>query len=84
MQKKRKRDKADEGPSRAPPIAPGNSHLEKESEESDTELQCKVSRFTFGFLKEHLPGNDSGICCRPIQGQKYHDDTAKKDLQNNR
>ena len=59
MQRKRKRDKADEGPSCTPPIAPGNSHLE---EESETELQNKVSRFTFGFLKEHLPGIDSGIC----------------------
>jgi hypothetical protein len=42
MQEKWKREQDDEGPSHAPP---DNSHLE---EESDTELQHKVSRFTFG------------------------------------
>jgi hypothetical protein len=52
MQKKQKREQDDEGPSHAPPIGRSNSHLE---EESDTELQHKVSRFTFGFLEEHLP-----------------------------
>ena len=40
MQKKRKRDKADEGPS--------NSNLE---EDSDMELKQKVSRFTFRISK---------------------------------
>jgi len=52
MQKKRKQDKADEGPSHSPPIAPSNSHLD---EESDTKLKQKVGRFTFIFFKELLP-----------------------------
>ena len=56
MQKKWKQDRADEGLSHAPPVAPSDSRLE---EESDTELQHKVSRFTFGFLKEYLPDKSS-------------------------
>ena len=46
MQKKRKRDKADEGP-------PCNSHLE---EDSDTELKQKVSRFTDEQHGTHIRG----------------------------
>ena len=48
MQKKCKQDQADEGQGHAPL---SNTHLENE-----TEPQNKVSRWTFGFLKEHLPG----------------------------
>ena len=48
MQKKRKWDQADEEQGYAPL---SNTHLENE-----TEPQNKVSRWTFGFLKEHLPG----------------------------
>ena len=49
MQRKRKRDRADEG-------LPHNSHLE---EDSDIELTNKVSRFTFRILKELLPNKSS-------------------------
>ena len=45
MQKKRKRDKADEGP-------PCNNHLE---EDSDTELKQKVSTFTSQFSTNSYP-----------------------------
>ena len=43
MQKKRKRDKADEGLSRAPAVASRNDHLDQESRTVPT---CKVSRMT--------------------------------------
>ena len=51
MQKKRKREKADEGPSHAPAIALRNGRLD---EESRTELKCDVSRMTSVF-KRTLP-----------------------------
>ena len=53
MQKKRKRDTADEGPSRSPDKARSNGCLE----ESDTELKNKVSRITQGFYKDIYPSN---------------------------
>ena len=59
MQKKRKRDKTDEGQHHSPPIAPTPSDKGIE-EESDTELKHKVSRICFEFIKEVLPTNHPG------------------------
>ena len=51
MQKKQKQEKADEGQSHAPAIAPRNGHLD---EESHRELKCDVSRMASVF-KRTLP-----------------------------
>ena len=61
MQKKRKRDKPDEGQHCSPTIAPTlrNDDIE---EESDKELKQKVSRIHFKFLKEILPTSHPGNC----------------------
>jgi hypothetical protein len=46
MQKKQKRESADEGPSRPPAIPSENSHLD---EGSNTNQKDEVSRMIFGF-----------------------------------
>lgn len=59
MQRKRKRDKADEGKEhRSPPSAPTPN--DNGIEDSDTELEQKVTRISFELIKEVLPVNDSG------------------------
>ena len=60
MQKKRKRDKTDEGQHHSPPIAPTPRDNDIE-EDSDTELKNKVHKL-FKFLKEDLPTNHLGNC----------------------
>ncbi len=59
MRKKRKREKADEGPHRLPVTAPSNSNPEERTYvESDTEPtydKDKVSSFIIGFIKGHSP-----------------------------
>ena len=62
MQKKRKRDKADEGREvrehRSPPRAPAPK--DNDTDDSDTELKHKVSGISFEFLKEILLAIHSG------------------------
>ena len=55
MQRKRKRDKADEGKEhRPPPSAPSKAPTPNNIEDSDTELNHMVSIISFEFLKEIL------------------------------
>ena len=86
MQKKRKRDKADEGEQHClPPIAP-TSKGPKDSnseEDSDTELKHNVSsRITLEWLGEVLPVDHAGKWPCYLSGQKGHLITAKKGLRN--
>jgi len=59
MQKKQKREKADEGLHRLLVTAPSNGNPEERTYvESDTELtydKDKVSSFIIGFIKGHSP-----------------------------
>ena len=60
MQKNRKREKTDEGPSHLPVTAPGSSGLEKKGVGSDMELICdesKVSGLKFLILRGPLLSN---------------------------
>ncbi len=58
MQKKRKREKTDEGPLHSPATAPGKAPGSNGSEKCDMELTCeesKVSGIIFPFLRGLLP-----------------------------
>ena len=83
MEKKRKRDKADQGEQRhSQPIAPTPKDNNIEEDSDTEELKQNVSRITFECVMEILLVIHPGKCPSYLSGQKSHLLTAKTGLQN--